>query len=477
MRANQIIKKLKLEIKTTGELSGEAVCKSIAPLFTSRGPWGFKLTNSVKCNSDGGDLVMDADKGPQSWELHVKFAEPTLTLSICRNIKPNADHIEQDCFAKSSVKLEDKRMIIDFFDNKELVYAMVASLYDQLPFKSIVTENAKKSTKVLKTIKGFPKRYGDMTEAKISLTDGWQFFQVENANEEDPSWLINSGKLGLHQKKLSKVIDALLAKSVAEWKKSNPPTDDLPEKIAAPLFKISGFGSLFPKTTSKSAYTPPTIYELRFKGAFERPILGIRLFLEFGLREISSFVNYEFEETEGANAGQAKRITAFYKDSTYYYLIGTGFRFYISDFFIEPSVAIGVSQSTLLSAYPADTLPDSKEKYRAASTRIGFSTLVPLFTIPLLGDLGIAGSFYSGVSKSSTFQQVYLTVSGGASLLLNSDKALARARLSKVALEGYLELTKEQLKWTSNAEDGSTTENSISTAPVSGIFGASMYIL
>jgi hypothetical protein len=216
---------------------------------------------------------------------------------------------------------------------------------------------------------------------------------------------------------------------------------------------------------------------LRFKGAFERPILGIRLFLEFGLREISSFVNYEFEEAEGANGGQAKSITAFYKDSTYYYLIGTSFRFYISDFFMEPSIAIGVSQSTLLSSYPADTLPDSKEKYRAASTRIGFSTLVPLFTIPLLGDLDFAGSFYSGGSKSSTFQQVYLTVSGGASLLLNSDKALARARLSKVAIEGYLELTKQQLKWTSTAEDGSTTQNSISTAPVSGIFGASMYIL
>lgn len=129
------------------------------------------------------------------------------------------------------------------------------------------------------------------------------------------------------------------------------------------------------------------------------------------------------------------------------------------------------------SSYPANTIPSSIQKYRAASTRVGFSATAPLFTIPLIGDLSVAGSFYSGASKSAIYQQIYLTVSGGAVLLLAVDKAIAKARLSRIALEAYLELTNQQLRWTTLTDDGGAFENSISTAPVSGVFGASMYIL
>lgn len=96
IKANQIVDTLELEIKTADDLPGEAVCRSVAPLFTSNGPWGFKLTSSVKCNVGGTELVVDPNKGPLSWELHVKFEDAELLFSICRNVRVTAGQVEQN---------------------------------------------------------------------------------------------------------------------------------------------------------------------------------------------------------------------------------------------------------------------------------------------------------------------------------------------------------------------------------------------
>jgi hypothetical protein len=172
--------------------ASEQCTKFFVTIDTSNGPWGFKLTSSVKCNAVGKELVVDPEKGPLSWELHIKFEEADFLFSICRNVRVNVAQVEQNCIAKSSITLSDKRMLQDALDHKVLIYLMVARLYDQLPFKSIVTEKAKKGEKrVLKGVKSYPRKYGELTEAKISLTEDWQFFIVESAETGQRSWLIS----------------------------------------------------------------------------------------------------------------------------------------------------------------------------------------------------------------------------------------------------------------------------------------------
>ena len=461
---------LKIELKVGPDIPLANACKALTPLFVDQGPWQFKIASEVSCNFTDAPMAMSPNKGPSEWELHLTYDSPTLGLKLCRNSKINQETKEQVCEAEVTAKLLSDKQLYAIFENKILIRTMVASIYDQLPFKSLTTSGETQIGSESIKSSPFPKKYGKLFPAKVSLTPDARYFKISPAGDDPKSinWLIFDGNKGVYKERLRKTIDQIT-------KKIPIPAENSKVLVDPPWFKMSGYLSLFPETSNSASERPSTIFEARFRALVERPIFGFKPLFEIGIRETTSYITTEFSENnEGTVQDTYEEAVVEDKDTRIYYLIGTAYKLYFFKIYLEPSIAIGISTSTISSKYPKDTLQNSKQKYVVSSTRFGFNTYFHLLKIDSIGEVGAAGSVYFGGAKSKTYEQTSVTFSAGGTVLLKRSFVPKWSNLTDVSLEAFGELTQQKTKWEFE-KDELSFYSSNSLALFTAVFGVSGY--
>ncbi|MEI8027247.1 MAG: hypothetical protein WCI18_12945 [Pseudomonadota bacterium] len=469
-RADFQLEPLTIELKVGADLPLARACKAITPLLTESGPWQFKIASQVNCSTNSSDLPNSKNEDAIRWEMQLNYESPVFTMKLCRNIEVDQGQKRQVCEAETSATLKSDKQLYGIFDNEPLMRALLASIYDQLPFKSIANpQNSQIGTETEKSSR-LPQKYGDLFDAEVFLTPDAKYFKIAKANDSANSknWLIHNGEKGLYKERIRKLINQIT-------KKMPVPAENSKVLIEPPLFKVSGLISLFPDTSRKSAPRPPTIFEARFRALVEKPIFGFKPLFEIGKRETTSFIDTAISENSGsADEGNSENQIVEEKDSRAYYLIGTAFKFYIYGLYFEPSIAAGVSYATVSIEYPDDTTLGSRQKYVASSTRIGFSSYFHLFKIDAIGEISAAGSLFFSGAKSKAYQQASVTLSTGGTLLLRRKLIPKWSNLTDVSLEASGEFTQQNTTKTFDTAE-SSLENSNSLLLITAVFGISGY--
>lgn len=469
-RADFQLEPLIIELKVGADIPLARACKAITPLLTVSGPWQFKIASQVNCSANSSDLANSKNEDAIQWEMQLNYESPVFSMKLCRNIEVDQGQKRQVCEAETSATLKSDKQLYGIFDNEPLMRVLLASIYDQLPFKSIANpENSQIGTETEKS-SSLPKKYGDLFEAEVFLTPDSKYFKIAKANGSPISknWLIQNGDKGLYKERIRKLVNQIT-------KKMPVPAENSKVLIDPPLFKISGLISLFPDTSIKSTPRPPTIFEARFRALVEKPIFGFKPLFEIGKRETTSYIDTSISETNGTT-GQSSSEDQIVeeKDSRVYYLIGTAFKFYILGLYFEPSIAAGISYATVSNNYPGDTTLSSSQKYVASSTRIGFSSYFHLLKIDAIGEISAAGSLFFSGAKSKAYQQASVTLSTGGNLLLKRKLIPKWSNLTDVSLEASGEFTQQITKKTFDTTE-SSIYNSNSLLLVTAVFGISGY--
>ncbi len=469
-RADLLLEPLIIELKVGAGLPLALACKAITPLLTDSGPWQFKIASQVNCSANSSNLPISKNEIANQWKMQLNYESPVFSMKLCRNIEIEQGQKRQVCEAETSATLKSDKQLYGIFDNEPLLRVLLASIYDQLPFKSIANpENSQIGTETEKS-SNLPEKYGDLFEAEVFLTPDSKYFKIAKANGSlsSKNWLIHNGEKGLYKERIRKLVNQIT-------KKMPVPAENPKVFIDPPLFKISGLISLFPDTSRKSTPRTPTIFEARFRALVEKPIFGLKPLFEVGKRETTSFIDTSISETDGTT-GQSDLEDQIIKekDSRVYYLIGTAFKFYISGLHFEPSIAAGISYATVSIKYPGDTTQSSYQKYIASSTRIGFSSYFHLIEIEAIGELNAAGSLFFSGAKSKSYEQTSVTLSTGGTLLLKKKNIPKWSNLTDVSLEASGELTQQNTKKTFETAE-SSLENSNSLLLITAVFGISGY--
>lgn len=462
------LNEIDLEIVVSPQLNLDIVCQGLGPQFTSSGPWGFKLTSKLECSTSEEILKIDLKRKYNAWKVFVDHKNQQLIINICRKTKEKGNP-EAKCEANVTVPSIDLNQALSIFTSEPLMTVIAASLYDQLPVKSqryktkigLQKINLKKNP----SLKNFPKTYSQLIEAKVYLTtDGATFNveQVEKNSKAKNKWIISLEERGEKKQLFDQIIKKILS-------------EQPPRLIEPPIGKFSAYSSLFPPTGAASKILPPALFEVRVKAGFDKPLLGFKPNFEFGLRKMITYVQSELitTSTEGTVDPNQESINIVYEDS-YYYYIGTNFKFLIEEFEFEPSIAFGVNHSKLKTRFGAQGISTNTSTFNASATKIGLGGRRKLFTLPLIGQITAEGALRTGLSKSPSYSQKWVSASGGASLLVPIWLIPTWSHLAKVTLEGYGEITAVKTDWSWNQVDlpGNST---VSSVPVVGVFGISSY--
>lgn len=469
-RADIQLEPLMIDLKVGADLPLDRACETMTPLLTDRGPWQFKIASQVHCTAKSQNQQNLSNHQSIRWEFHLNYESPVLSMKLCRNMAVDKGQARDVCEAETSATLKSDKQLYGVFENKPLMRAMLASIYDQLPFKSIAnSQNSKLGTETEKSSR-LPQKYGDLFEAEVFLTPDAKYYKIAEATPGPNAkiWLVHNGAKGLYKERIRNLINQIT-------KKMTVPAENSKVSITPPLFKMSGLISLFPETSNKSSPKPPTIFEARFKALVEKAIFGFKPLIEIGKKETISYINTSISDTTGTEEpSQSDDLIVQEKDSRSYYLIGAAFKLDVYGLYVEPSIAAGISYATVSIKYPGNILQNSSQKYIASSTKIGFSSSFHLLKIDAIGEIGAAASLFFTGAQSKAYQQTSLKLSTGGTLLLKRTLIPKWTNLTDVSLEASGEFTQQKTKKTFDTAE-SSFDNSNSLFLVTAVFGLSGY--
>jgi len=457
-----------IEIVVSPELNLDMVCQGIGPQFSSSGPWSFRLGSHLECSTGDPKASLKKRDKFHDWKIYVQYQNSLLSVSVCRRTNENKK-IEEKCEASVTIPAKSNSEAISIFTSNTLMTVIAASLYDQLPVKSILQKKKvgyqKINLKEEPILSGFPKVFPQIIEGKVSLTRDGKTFKVEQSKKNDTSnnrWVISLSERGSQKELLQELIKKILI-------------EQPPKKVEAPIGKFSAYSSLFPPTGSDSNNLPPTLFEIRVKAGFDKPMFGFKPNFEFGLRKMITYVdtNLITTSTDNQNTSNKQSMNKISEDN-YYYYIGSNFKFLLIDLELEPSIALGVTHSKIKTQFSNKTITEDTSSFNASALKVGTAAKLKLFSIPLIGELSAEGALNSGFSKSPTYAQKWISASGGASLLIPQKLIPTWSHLAKVTLEGYGEVTALTTDWTWNQSDNQASL-SVSSVPIVGIFGISSF--